>query len=185
VWVQGLTRTPEAAARPCAAEQMRGFVDHGGGHGAVNLMDRYDGRLLLDFIPPPRDNGGRHLLLLLLLIRLLLLLLRCFLLLLLLLLFLLLLLLILLLLLANVAHHVVQRVLNPRFLDSRASYDVASTDLPGPKQGCEVGDTGEGGECRGLGGRGLHSFTTELNLSTFGINSWVKLGYVGHIDSSS
>jgi len=39
---------------------MRGFVDHGGGHGAVNLMDRYDGRLLLDFIPAPRDNGGRH-----------------------------------------------------------------------------------------------------------------------------
>jgi len=36
-----------------------------------------------------------------------------------------------------------------------------------------------------VGGRGLHSFTLELNLSTFGTHSWVKLGYVGHKDSSS
>jgi hypothetical protein len=35
------------------------------------------------------------------------------------------------------------------------------------------------------GGRGLHSFTLVLNLSTFGSHSWVKLGYVGHKDSSS
>ena len=34
-------------------------------------------------------------------------------------------------------------------------------------------------------GRGLHSFTLELNLSTFGTHSWVKLGYVGDKDSSS
>jgi hypothetical protein len=34
-------------------------------------------------------------------------------------------------------------------------------------------------------GRGLHSFTLELNLSTFETHSWVKLGYVGHKDSSS
>jgi len=34
-------------------------------------------------------------------------------------------------------------------------------------------------------GRGLHSFTLKLNLSTFGTLSWVKLGYVGHKDSSS
>ena len=33
--------------------------------------------------------------------------------------------------------------------------------------------------------RGLHSFTLELNLSTFGSHSWVKLGYVGQKDSSS
>jgi hypothetical protein len=33
-------------------------------------------------------------------------------------------------------------------------------------------------------GRGLHSFRLELNLSTFGTHSWVKLGYVGHKDSS-
>jgi len=32
---------------------------------------------------------------------------------------------------------------------------------------------------------GLHSYTLELNLSTFGTHSWVKLGYVGHRDSSS
>jgi len=30
----------------------------------------------------------------------------------------------------------------------------------------------------------LNSFTLELNLSTFGTHSWVKLGYVGHKDSS-
>jgi len=28
-------------------------------------------------------------------------------------------------------------------------------------------------------GRGLHSFTLELNLGTLGTRSWVKLGYVG------
>jgi len=33
--------------------------------------------------------------------------------------------------------------------------------------------------------RGLHSFTLKLNLSTFGTHSWVKLGYVGHKDSST
>ena len=36
----------------------------------------------------------------------------------------------------------------------------------------------------GPAGRGLHSFTLELNLSTSGTHSWVKLGYVGHKDSS-
>jgi len=33
--------------------------------------------------------------------------------------------------------------------------------------------------------RGCHSYTLELNLSTFGTPAWVKLGYVGHKDSSS
>jgi len=36
-----------------------------------------------------------------------------------------------------------------------------------------------------VGTRGLHSFTLELNLSTFGTRLWVELGYVGHKDSSS
>ena len=36
-----------------------------------------------------------------------------------------------------------------------------------------------------VGGGGLHSFTLELNLSTFGTHSWVNLGYSGHKDRSS
>ena len=35
-----------------------------------------------------------------------------------------------------------------------------------------------------LRGKGLHSFTFELNSSTFGTHLWVTLGYVGHKDSS-
>jgi hypothetical protein len=34
-------------------------------------------------------------------------------------------------------------------------------------------------------GRGLYWFTLKLNLGTFGTHSWVKLGDVGHTDSSS
>jgi hypothetical protein len=30
-----------------------------------------------------------------------------------------------------------------------------------------------------LNGRGLQSFMVELNLSTFGTHTWIKLGYVG------
>jgi len=30
----------------------------------------------------------------------------------------------------------------------------------------------------------IHSFTLEYNLSTFGTHSWIKLGDVGHKDSS-
>jgi len=33
--------------------------------------------------------------------------------------------------------------------------------------------------------RGLHSFTSDLNLSTFGTQPWVQFGTVGHKDSSS
>jgi len=33
--------------------------------------------------------------------------------------------------------------------------------------------------------RDLHSFTLGLKLSTFGTHSWVKLGYIGHKNSSS
>ena len=35
------------------------------------------------------------------------------------------------------------------------------------------------------GGRGLHSYTSELNLSKFGTHSWIYLEYVAHKDSSS
>ena len=34
--------------------------------------------------------------------------------------------------------------------------------------------------CMSVHTRGLHSFTLELNFSTFGTQSWVKLGYVAH-----
>ena len=53
--------------------------------------------------------------------------------------------------------------------------------------GVEAGVEGAGGAEGGMraGGRGLHSFTLELNLSTFGTQSWVKFGYVGHKHSSS
>jgi hypothetical protein len=36
-----------------------------------------------------------------------------------------------------------------------------------------------------IAGKGLHSFTLELNLSIFGTPSWAKLGYAGHKDRSS
>jgi hypothetical protein len=36
-----------------------------------------------------------------------------------------------------------------------------------------------------LPGRGVHSFTLELSLITFWTHAWVKLGSVGHKDSSS
>jgi hypothetical protein len=45
-------------------------------------------------------------------------------------------------------------------------------------------DTNPSKEKNEFVGRGLHSFTAELNSSTFGTHSWVKLGYVGHKDSS-
>ena len=36
-----------------------------------------------------------------------------------------------------------------------------------------------------ISGRGSHSFPLEVNLTIFGTHSLVKLGYVGHKDSSS
>jgi hypothetical protein len=48
-----------------------------------------------------------------------------------------------------------------------------------------MGQVGLRGAQRQLKLSCLHSFTLELNLSTFGTQSWVKLGYAGHKDGSS
>ena len=72
---------------------------------------------------------------------------------------------------ASGLHHVIQHILSPssRFLTSMASYDVASIIYQALGDGGQV--TGKiihgqsGGAVPGVGGRGLHSFTFQLNLS--------------------
>ena len=53
---------------------------------------------------------------------------------------------------------------------------VASAE-EGAGAGAGAGEAAEAAAGVGAAGRGLHSFTLELNLSHFGTHSWVKLGY--------
>ena len=76
------------------------------------------------------------------------------------------------------ARHVIERIVNPRFLSDMASYDVASTFHQSLIRGDDV-RTFEGrwqllvksapdpSDVLWVGTRGLHSTTSQLNLSRF------------------